>query len=123
MLFSVVPLVLPNIQTGQLKPIVIASSARTALLPEVPTTLEEGYGNVTGSAWNGIAAPAGTPEDIINKLNSEISKILETSETKERFAQLGMQTGGGSAQSFTTFLRAESEKWSKVITAAHLSIQ
>jgi tripartite-type tricarboxylate transporter receptor subunit TctC len=89
----------------------------------VPTTKEEGYGDVIGSAWNGIAAPAGTPQDIVTKLNSEISKILETPETKERFAQLGMETGGGSSESFVAFLRAETAKWSKVINAAHLSIQ
>jgi len=123
MLFSVVPLVLPNIQAGQLKPLVIASDAPTALLPGVPTTKEEGYGDVIGSAWNGIAAPAGTPPDIVEKLNTEISKILQTPETKQRFAQLGMETGGGSVQSFAAFLRDESAKWSKVIIAAHLTIQ
>ena len=123
MLFSVVPLVLPNIQAGQLRTIVVASKARTALLPAVPTTQEEGYGDVLGSAWNGIAAPAGTPDNIVNKLNGEISKILDTPETKARFAELGMETGGGSPRNFAEFLSSKSEKWSKVIKAAHLSIQ
>ncbi len=67
MLFSVLPLILPNIKAGQLRPLVIASNTRSPLLPDVPTTAEEGYGDVTGSAWNGIVAPAGTPKAIIDK--------------------------------------------------------
>jgi tripartite-type tricarboxylate transporter receptor subunit TctC len=122
-LFSVVPLVISNIQAGQIRPIAIGSKQRTSLLPDVPTVVEEGYPDVIGSAWNGIAAPAGTPVAIINKLNEEISIILQTPETGERFAQLGMEVGGGSAQDFVQFLRAETDKWSKVITAAHLTVQ
>jgi tripartite-type tricarboxylate transporter receptor subunit TctC len=122
-LFSVVPLVISNIQAGQIRPIAIASKQRTSLLPDVPTVVEEGYPDVIGSAWNGIAAPAGTPVAITNKLNEEISIILRTPETGERFAQLGMEVGGGSAQDFVQFLRAETDKWSKVITAAHLTVQ
>ena len=61
MLFSVLPLVLPNIQAGQLRALVIASKTRSVLIPDVPTTAEDGYSDVVGSAWNGIVAPAGTP--------------------------------------------------------------
>ena len=78
MLFSVLPLVLPNIKAGQLRALVIASKARSPLIPDVPTTAEEGYGDVIGSAWNGIVAPAGTPKEIIDRLNAEISQILVT---------------------------------------------
>src|SRR5208283_4438534 len=67
MLFSVLPLVLPNIQAGELRPLVIASKARSSLVPDMPTTVEEGYGDVIGSAWNGVVAPAGTPKAIIDK--------------------------------------------------------
>jgi tripartite-type tricarboxylate transporter receptor subunit TctC len=81
MLFSVLPLILPNIKAGQLRPLVIASNTRSPLLPDVPTTAEEGYGDVTGSAWNGIVAPAGTPKAIIDRLNEETSQILTTADT------------------------------------------
>ena len=123
MLFSVLPLVLPYITSGQLRPIAIASDARSALLPDVPTVKEAGFGQVTGTAWNGIVAPAGTPRDIIAKLNGEVAKVLESAETKQRFAVLGMEPVGGSADNFAEFLRAESEKWSNVITAAHVQVQ
>ena len=123
MLFSVLPLVLPYITSGQLRPIAIASDARSALLPDVPTVKEAGFGQVTGTAWNGVVAPAGTPQEVITKLNGEVTKVLESAETKERFAVLGMEAVGGSPESFAEFLRAESEKWSNVIRAAHVQVQ
>jgi tripartite-type tricarboxylate transporter receptor subunit TctC len=120
MLFSVLPLVLPNIQAGQLRPLVIASKARSSLIPDVPTTAEDGYSDVVGSAWNGVVAPAGTPQAIVDKLNSEISQVLAAADTKQRFTDLGMQSIGGTSQDFAQYLQAESEKWAGVISAAHL---
>jgi tripartite-type tricarboxylate transporter receptor subunit TctC len=122
-LFSVLPLVLPNIKSGQLRAVVIASNERSALLPDVPTTKEEGYGDVVGTAWNGLIAPAGTPQAAIDKLNAETEKILQSAETKERFAALGMESVGGSPKDFADFMQAETEKWAKVVKAAHLRIQ
>jgi tripartite-type tricarboxylate transporter receptor subunit TctC len=122
MLFSVLPLVLPNIQAGQLRALVIASKARSPLIPDVPTTAEDGYRDVIGSAWNGIVAPAGTPEAIVAKLNSEISQVLASPDTKQRLTELGMQSVGGTPQDFAHYLQAESEKWAAVISAAHLQV-
>ena len=122
MLFSVLPLVLPNIQAGQLRPLVIASQTRSSLIPDVPTTTEAGYGDVIGSAWNGIVAPAGTPGSIIDKLNSEISQVLVTPDTKQRFTELGMQSVGGSPQDFARYIKAETEKWAAIVAAAHLQV-
>jgi tripartite-type tricarboxylate transporter receptor subunit TctC len=120
MLFSVLPLVLPNIQSGQLRPLAIASRARSSLIPDVPTTAEEGYGDVVGSAWNGIVAPAGTPKAITTKINLDIATILTAPETKQRFAELGMEAVGGTSDDFARFMQAESDKWAKVISVAHL---
>jgi tripartite-type tricarboxylate transporter receptor subunit TctC len=120
MLFSVLPLVLPNIQAGQLRALVIASKTRSVLIPDVPTTAEDGYSDVVGSAWNGIVAPAGTPQGIVDKLNSQISQILASPDTKQRFTELGMQSVGGTPEDFAQYLQAESEKWAAVISAAHL---
>jgi tripartite-type tricarboxylate transporter receptor subunit TctC len=119
-LFSVLPLVLPNIKAGQLRALVIASKTRSSLIPDVPTTAEEGYGDVIGSAWNGIVAPASTPQEIVDKLNLETSQILATKDTEQRFNELGMEPVGGTPQSFAHYLQAETEKWAEVITTAHL---
>ena len=122
MLFTVLPVVLSNIGAGQLRALAIASKARSPLIPDVPTTSEDGYSEVTGSAWNGIVAPAGTPQEIVDKLNAEISKILDTAETQQRFTELGMSTIGGTPQSFAQYLQLESEKWAKVIKNAQLRV-
>jgi tripartite-type tricarboxylate transporter receptor subunit TctC len=123
MLFSVLPLVLPNIKSGKLKALAIASPARSVLLPDVPTTGEQGFSDVIGTAWNGVVAPAGTPKEVVDKLNAEMAKILEASDTKERFAALGMESVGGSAKDFADFMQAETEKWAKVVKAANLHVQ
>jgi tripartite-type tricarboxylate transporter receptor subunit TctC len=122
-LFSVLPLVLPYITGGQLRAYAIASETRSSLLPDVPTVKEAGYDSVVGSAWNGIVTPAGTPPDVISKLNEESSQVLASSETRERFAALGMEAVGGSAESFARFLQAETQKWATVIRAAHIQAQ
>jgi tripartite-type tricarboxylate transporter receptor subunit TctC len=123
MLFSVVPLVLPYIQAGQLRAIAVASETRSALLPNVPTVKEAGYENIIGSAWNGIVAPGGTPQDIIMKLNAETAEVLASAETKARFATLGMEAMGGSPRSFAEFLQAETRKWAEVIKATGVQAQ
>ena len=122
MFFSVVPLVLPYIRSGKLRPIAVASAIRSKLLPDVPTLTEAGYA-VVGSAWNGIVAPRGTPGAVVAKLNVETAAILAASGTKDAFATLGMEAVGGSPQSFAAFLAAEREKWAKVIAAAHIKLE
>jgi tripartite-type tricarboxylate transporter receptor subunit TctC len=122
LLFSVLPVVLPNIKANQLRAIAITSKTRSPLLPEVPTTAEQGFGEVVGSAWNGIVAPAGTPKVIVDKLNNEILRILSAPDTKERFASLGMEAIGGTPQDFAKYLQVESEKWAKIVEAAHLQM-
>ncbi len=122
-LFSVLPLVLPYITAGQLRAYAIASETRSSLLPDVPTVKEAGYDTVVGSAWNGIVAPGGTPPDIVSKLSEETAEVLASPETKGRFAALGMEAVGGSAESFARFLQAETQKWAAVIRTAHIQAQ
>lgn len=123
MLFSVLPLVLPHINAGKLRPLAVASESRSPLLPDVPTLRELGYPGVLGTAWNGIMAPAGTPKAIVSKLNAEIGQVLVSSETQNSFTALGMQAVGGSPDSFSHFLRSETEKWAKVIANAHIQAE
>lgn len=120
MFFSVLPLVLPFINSDKMRVLAVASERRTPLLPNVPTTKESGSPQVIGSAWNGIVAPAGTPPEIINKLNAELEILLQSTDTKEKFAALGMESIGGSVKEFEEFIAAETEKWSKVVKAAKI---
>jgi tripartite-type tricarboxylate transporter receptor subunit TctC len=123
MLFSVLPLVLPNIKAGQLKALAIASAERSPLMPDLPTTAEQGYPEVIGSAWNGIVAPASTPPAIIRKLNAGLSEVLQSQDVKQQFAKLGMEPIGGTPDVFSAFIGSESKKWAGVIKSAHISPQ
>jgi tripartite-type tricarboxylate transporter receptor subunit TctC len=120
MFFSVLPLVLPHIKSGKLRAIAVASDHRSELLPAVATFREAGYGDVVGSAWNGIVAPAGTPQKIIATLNSAIAAILASDDTKMSFASLGMEAVGGSPAQFSDFLHGETAKWAKIIKLARI---
>ncbi len=123
MFFSVLPLVLPHISAGKLRAIAVASEKRSALIPDVPTMREAGYPQVAGSAWNGIVAPAGIAPDIVDKLNAEIAKVLEATDTRAHFDAMGMEAGSGSPESFARFLHAESQKWATVVKAAHITAE
>ena len=120
MFFSVLPLVLQQIKSGKLRALAVASDKRSALIPDVPTMREAGYPQVSGSAWNGIVVPAGVPQAIVQRLNAEIAKVLELSDTRENFSAMGMEPRGGSPDAFARFLRIESEKWAAVVKAANI---
>lgn len=122
-LWSVLPIVLPFIQSGRLRALAIASEQPSALLPGVPTMGASGWPAVVATAWNGVVVPAGTPRNIIELLNVEIGRSLQTPDIKERFAAIGMEPIGGTAEGFGAFLRAETAKWAGVIKAANIRIE
>ena len=119
-LWSVLPVVLPFIANNRLRVLAVGSEKRSTLLPGVPTTGEAGYPGVVATAWNGVVAPAGTPQSIVSMLNKEIERGLGAPEVKERFTALGMEAIGGSPESFGAFLRAETAKWAKLVRTANI---
>lgn len=122
MFFSVVPLVLPYIKSGKLRAIAVASDARSSLLPGVPTLKEGGY-QVVGSAWNGIVAPQGTPQAVVEKLNAVTRQVLAAEETRKAFDTMGMEAVSGSPKQFADFLAAERKKWARVVTDDHIKAE
>lgn len=115
--------VMAQIAAGKLRPLAVAAPVRSPFLPDVPTMAEAGLPGVVGSQWNGIVAPAGTPQPIVDKLNAELQAILADADMKERFAKQGMIPIGGSAQSFADFIRQEQPKWAAVIKDAHIKAE
>ncbi len=113
---------LEQIQAGKLRPIAVASAKRLPELPEVPTMSEAGLDNFEVSSWNGLAAPAGTPEPIIRKLNQEVNKILALPDVREQLRTLGAQPVGGTPQAFSSYVDSEIRKWRDVITSAGISL-
>lgn len=113
---------LEQIQAGKLRPLAVAYAKRLPELPEVPTMAEAGLKDFEVSSWNGLAAPAGTPEPIIRKLNQEVNKILATPEAREQLRTLGAQAVGGTPQAFADYVNAEIQKWRDVIKAAGITL-
>ncbi|MFT3801190.1 MAG: tripartite tricarboxylate transporter substrate binding protein [Burkholderiaceae bacterium] len=105
----------PQIKAGKLKGLALASKTRSPLLPDVPTVAESGYPDFEVVSWFGLAAPAGTPPDIIARLNAEVRKAADTPSVKERLAQQGLEAWATSPEQFAQRIRADYDKYGKVV--------
>ncbi|MGZ5258620.1 MAG: tripartite tricarboxylate transporter substrate-binding protein, partial [Burkholderiales bacterium] len=99
------------------------SLKRFPALPDVPTFDESGVKGYEATTWFGLLAPAKTPKDIVARLNVEVDKALKSPDIKERFMNDGLEPMGGSAEAFSKFMRAEIDKYAKVIKAADIPKQ
>ncbi len=109
---------LPNIKTGRVHAIAVTTLKRSPLVHDLPTIDESGLRGFDVSTWFGIFAPAGTPPEIVGKLNSEVARVLHTSEMRERLAALGAEPIGNKPAEFAAFIKAEIPKYAKVIKAS-----
>jgi tripartite-type tricarboxylate transporter receptor subunit TctC len=110
-----------QIKSERLRALAVTTAERSPILPNVPTVGESGLAGYEVTQWSGMFAPAGTPAAIIARLNAELDKILHKPLTRERLAADGAQPGGGSAEKFSAFVKADIEKWSKVVKNAGLA--
>ena len=120
MMFDAVPAALPLVKSGKIKALGIATSVRSALLPEVPTLSESGLPGYEVFSWYGICAPARTPQKVLSTLSQAIVKGMSTSETRERFANIGAEVLTDTPAGFRKLIESEMAKWSKVIKDAGL---
>jgi len=104
--------VMSQIQAGKLLPLAVGSPKRLPLLPNVPTAIEAGYPNLVAVNVYGLFAPAGTPKDLVAKLNAAATEALKAEDLQAQLARLGMLPSGGSVEAFETFLREQTDKWS-----------
>jgi tripartite-type tricarboxylate transporter receptor subunit TctC len=123
MMFDAAPSLLPFIQSGKLRALAAASPERHRLLPDVPTFGELGFGGMDIALWYGVAAPAGTPPEIVRRLNAELAAILALPEIRESFAKQGAEPGGGTPQAFDAFMRQESARWRNVVRQAGIKVE
>jgi len=122
MLFDNAPSSIPFIEQGKLRAVAVTSTKRLPNLPDVPTLDESGVKGYESLSWSGIMAPAGTPRRVIDKLNAAIEKILRDPDVKQRFASLGVEAVGGPPEAFSRHIRAESEKWARVVKTANITL-
>jgi len=113
-LFETTLTVLPYVKAGKMKALAVGSLRRTASMPDVPTIAESGYPDFSAENWYGVYAPAGTPREIVMKLNHEIVKALNTPDVKERFTSQGAEIIANLPEQHTAFLKAEMEKWARI---------
>jgi tripartite-type tricarboxylate transporter receptor subunit TctC len=108
----------PFIQSGRTRALAVTSPARLAAFPDIPTMKELGFARVDGTVWYGLLAPAGTPKNVIAKLNAESNRVLAMPDVKEKLTRAGIDAAGGTPEAFAKFIRAESDKWAPVVKAA-----
>lgn len=106
---------LPFVKQGRLKALAVSSSERVAAAPEIPTVAEQGYAGFSGVPWISIMAPAATPPAIVNKLNTEVNRILQTPAVRDQFAAQGVQPMVMSTTQLGHFIKGEISKWGKAV--------
>lgn len=113
---------MPHIRSGRLRALAVTGAKRSPVLPDVPPVADTlpGFESVS---WYGIAAPGGTPKDVVAKLNGEIGRLLNAPDLRERIAREGAEIVAGSPEEFGRFYRAEIAKWAKVIRAADIRLE
>ena len=107
--------VLPYVRDGRLRVLAVTTLKRSSVLPEVPTLHEAGIAGFDAAAWQGIVVPAGTPADIINRLNAEVNKALTHPDVIAKLAAQGTDILGGTAAQYAAHLRSEMPRWAKAV--------
>jgi tripartite-type tricarboxylate transporter receptor subunit TctC len=120
MYFAAMPVGLPLYKAGKVKALAVSSAQRLAFVPELPTVAQSGLPGFEHTLWSALLVPAGTPREIVMRLNAEIGKAANTPELRERLATLGAEAVVTSPEQFTTFLNSETEKYGKIVRALGL---
>jgi len=115
LMFDNLPPSLPHIRAGRLRALAVTTAARAPALPEVPTVAESGLTGFEASSWFGLLAPAGTPADIVAKVNGELARWIASPEAKEKMSAIGANAAGGTPEDFARHIAAETAKWAKVV--------
>jgi tripartite-type tricarboxylate transporter receptor subunit TctC len=113
----------PHVKSGKLKILAVSSAQRVSAIPEVPTVAESGLKDFETGTWQGAVAPAGTPKDIVARLNGEIIKVFSTAEMKENLAKQGAETRPMTPEQLGDWLKREIAKWARVVAAAKLKLE
>jgi tripartite-type tricarboxylate transporter receptor subunit TctC len=112
------PTAVPQIEAGRVRPLAVLSDRRLPALPAVPTAAEAGFPGYEVTTWYGVLAPAGTPKDIVMRLNAELARVMTTPVSRDRIVGAGFDVITGTPEQFGDFIQAETVRWGKVIRAS-----
>ena len=115
--------VYPFMKTGRLKALAVSAPKRVAAVPDLPTIAEAGLPGFETGSWQGVLAPAGTPREVIDKVNAEIRRILSTPELRAQLAAQGTEVRADTPESMASFMRAEIARWAKVVKQAGVKVE
>jgi tripartite-type tricarboxylate transporter receptor subunit TctC len=117
-MFENMPSILPHVQAGKLRGLAVTGAKRSVAMPELPTMIESGFPGFEAGSWYGLYAPAGTPKEIVRTLHAELVQALKTPEMQAQLSKQGADPVGNSPEEFAAFIRAEIDKWARVIRAS-----
>lgn len=112
-----------NVKAGRMRALAVTTAVRSALVPDLPSMEEAGVPNFDLNSWNGVFAPAGTPADIVSRLNAELVKMVARPDVKEKFAQIGFDAFTSTPAELDAFVRAELVKWAKLVKDAGIETE
>ena len=122
-IFSNMPESLPHVKSGRLRALAIASAARHALVPDVPTTAEAGAAQLAVENWTAVMVSAATPEAVVARLGAEIVSIMAAAEMQDKARTQGFRVDARGPAAFAPFLAEEIARWARVIAAAKISAE
>ena len=122
MIIDNMPSALPHIKGGKLRALGVTGSKRSGALPDVPTIAEAGVPGYESLSWSGFALPAGAPREVVQRLNRETNAILGAADMKQKLAEQGADAVGGSPEAFAAHVRAERDKWSKLVRERNIVV-
>ena len=123
MLFDSLASVLPHVKSGSVRPLAMNAPQRSPLLPEVPTLAEAGMPAFDRYTWFGMFAPAGTPADIVRRVQAEVAAALKAPDLRERFDAVGAEPVGSTPEAFVERIRSDAVRWAEVIRTANVKVQ
>ena len=119
---DLLPHAMPFMQSGRVRPLAIAAPKRSPLLPDVPTAAEAGIPGYEVSSWHGFVVPSGTPQSVVDKLNSDLNRMLLEDEVKKAFAAQGVVPDGGTPAQFRGFIDGQMALWKKVVSDRNITV-
>jgi tripartite-type tricarboxylate transporter receptor subunit TctC len=120
---DLLPTQIPQLKAGKYAGIAVTGSLRSAALPDLPTVAESGFPGFEATSWNALLAPAGTPPEVIGKVNGGVNAYLRSDKGREDLAKFEMQAGGGTPQDLKAFMASEVAKWGPIIKAANITME